>query len=239
MKNILKKDIALSFEMKSIPARMSLGEHIFKTISKSIIEGDLVAGTRLIENRLAKSLLISRTPVREALHKLHRDGLIKPIPKGGYAVTGLTKKEIEEIFDIRCLLESHAAGLAAAIHKESDLKKLEQIDEIARACMESIEQGKIENLPDINAQFYKLLYTMSESPKLIKMIDTLKAQTKRFRKIILADKKQSWLSLKTHEELIKLLKKRDSDKTAKLIKDHIMIGREIVLESLKNKKGEF
>jgi len=55
-------------------------------------------GSRLVENKVAQALGISRTPVREALHKLEQEGLVKQIPQGGYAVTGLTREEIEDIF---------------------------------------------------------------------------------------------------------------------------------------------
>ncbi len=74
------------------------------------------SGSRVVESRIAEALGISRTPVREAMHKLEREGLLQRQPKGGYIVLGLNRDDIEETFGIRSVLESYAARLAAVKH---------------------------------------------------------------------------------------------------------------------------
>ena len=222
--------------LSTLPLRRSLGEHVFSHLREAILKGEISPRTRLIENRLAKSLKISRTPVREAFHKLESEGLIKPIPQGGYVVLGLSKEDIQDIFGIRSLLESYAAGLAARNRRESDLRLLEEKNEAAQLC---IDEDQLNGLPGINTEFHSILYALSRRPKLIEMINTLQAQTYRFRKIILTHKRHAEISIKTHRDLIKALKKKDSARAEKLIKTHILRGQRIVMASLESDKAEF
>ena len=92
--------------LKHLSERKSLGEHVFENLKQAIIRGEVVAGTRLVESRIADVLDISRTPVREAIHKLEREGLIEKLPRGGFSVLGLTREEIGETFGIRSVLEA-------------------------------------------------------------------------------------------------------------------------------------
>ena len=89
------KDIG--FEMlRSLPERRSLGQHAYEKLKQAIVKGDLAPGSRVIEIRVANVLGISRTPVREASHKLEREGLLCHGPSGGFFVVGLMKADIEE-----------------------------------------------------------------------------------------------------------------------------------------------
>lgn len=228
---------SVGFEpLSSLPIRKSLGQHIFAHLKKAILKGDISPGNRLIENRIAKDLKISRTPVREAFHKLEREGLIKQIPQGGYAVTGLTREDIEDLFGIRSLLESYAAGLAAKNHSPEDLELLEEKNRAFQRCLDQEQLGQ---LPKINTDFHDILYAMSGRPLLVKMISQIQAQIYRFRNLILNDKKNAEISLKLHLALVEALKVRDADQVEKLLKEHILRGQTFVLASLKNKKEVF
>jgi len=79
-----------------LPPKASLGQHVFQDLRKMIIRGEIPAGGRLVESAVAAAFGISRTPVREALHKLEREGLATPTIQGGYTVASLTRKEIED-----------------------------------------------------------------------------------------------------------------------------------------------
>ena len=73
----------------------SLGQRVFEQIKTAIVRGDLPSGRRLVESRLAEMLGISRTPVREAIHKLEREGYLKKRSRGGFVVLGLDRNDIE------------------------------------------------------------------------------------------------------------------------------------------------
>lgn len=213
-----------------LPERKSLGEHVFERLKKAIIDGEMEAGSRIIENRIANALGISRTPVREAIHKLDRVGYLERIPSGGFAVASLTREGIEEVFGIRSVLESYAARLAAIKHKDEELKPLEDKLMEYRSCL---EKGKLDALNKINKEFHDTLYALSRSPKLINMVDDLKDQISRFRKILLDDESMARVSDHDHEKMLEAMKNRDPDKVEKLVKEHILRGQKMVLKKYK------
>ena len=162
--------------------RRSLGQDVFEYLKKAIIDQTITPGSRLVESKIADMLGISRTPLREALHKLEREDWIEKTGSGGFQVVTLTKDDIEQTFGIRSVLEAYAARLAAVNHKTSDLIPLEKKMMEFKICLET---GDSDELQKINTQFHDLLYALSKSPKLIKMINQLRAQISRFRQIIL------------------------------------------------------
>ena len=110
--------------LSTIPERKPLGHYVFENLKQAIVRGDFSPGNRLVESRIAEAMGISRTPVREAIHKLEREGLIKKLPQGGFYVLNLSREEIEETFGIRSVLESYAARLAAIKHQKEELEPL-------------------------------------------------------------------------------------------------------------------
>ena len=112
--------------LRSLPERRSLGQHAYEKLKQAIVKGDLTPGSRVVESRVATVLGISRTPVREATHKLEREGLLCQGPSGGVFVVGLMRADIKETFGIRSVLESYAARLATINHKEEGLDSLEE-----------------------------------------------------------------------------------------------------------------
>lgn len=222
--------------LKTIQWRKSLGQHVFESLKSAIIRGDMPPGNRLVESRIADVLGISRTPVREAIHKLEREGLLKKLPHGGFFVVNLTREDIEETFGIRSVLESYAARLATIKHREEDIQPLENIIDEFQNC---IDNGKIHRLLEINTEFHDSLYSLSRSPKLIKMINDLREQIYRYRKIILKMENMAKISNEDHKAILKAMKKRDTDRVEKLVKAHILRGQRVVLKALENKAGEF
>jgi DNA-binding GntR family transcriptional regulator len=219
----------------ALPGRKPLGQHVFENLKQAIIQGDVAPGDRLVESRIAEAMDISRTPVREAIHKLEREGFLKKLPHGGFTVMGITREDIEETFGIRCVLERYAARLAAISHREEELEPLEEkITEFQRC----LDEGKTENLPSINTAFHNLLYGLCRSPKLVKMISDLRDQIYRFRRIILQVEAMAKVSNQDHRRMLKAIRDRDIEKVEELVQEHIMRGKEIVQRELaKRPKG--
>ena len=228
-------------DIKSGPLRVidrpaSFGQHVYQDLRLAIVRGDLASGDRLIENRIAEAMGISRTPVREALHKLEREGLIVQGEKRGFVVSGFGPRDIEETFGIRSVLESYAAGLAAMRYRKGDLAPLvEKIDEFE----ECLEQGEMGRLVAINTEFHQLLYALSGNARLIAMIDTLRDQFYRFRKIILQRKTLARASHADHRKMLAVIRRRDVEKAERLVRQHILKGQAAVLADFDNvdKKG--
>jgi DNA-binding GntR family transcriptional regulator len=215
-------------ELGKIGERKSLGQHVFENLKSAIIKGDMLPGGRLIESRLAETLGISRTPVREAIHKLEREGYLRKLPRGGFSVLGLSRDDVEETFGIRRVLESYAARLAAEKHKKSDLKPLVKKIQLYQKHLDSKD---LEALPDINTEFHDLLYALSRSPKLITMINNLRDQIYRFRQLILKNEKLARMSNEDHKDMLERIRQRDAKGVERLVKEHLIRGQKAVLES--------
>ena len=210
----------------ALPERRSLGHSVYENLKEAIIEGSLVPESRVVETRFAKALGISRTPVREAMHKLEREGLLRQDPKGGFYVIGLSRADIEESFGIRSVLESYAARLATIRHGEGELIPLEEKLADYEACL---EHGRTDELPSINTDFHDLLYGLSRSPKLVKMINDVRVQIFRFRQVILRIETMARVSNKDHRLMMAAMRERQVDRVEKLVREHILRGRDIVL----------
>ena len=218
----------------SLPERKSLGDSVLEKLRLAVVTGELRAGERLVESRLAQTFGISRTPIREAIHKLEREGLLQRDPKGGFFVIGLTRADIEETFGIRSVLESYAARLAAKHHHEEDLVPLEnKLFEYETA----LKAGDLAALPKLNTEFHELLYALSRSPRLIKMIDDLKTYIFRFRHVILKVEEMARISSEDHRLMLEGIRERDEKKVSALVREHILRGREIVLAEFDKQVG--
>jgi DNA-binding GntR family transcriptional regulator len=213
--------------LQAFQERKSLGEHVFESLKHSIIRGKISSGEWLVESHIAETLGISRTPVREAIHKLEREGLIERQPRGGFTVLGLDRNDIEETFGIRSVLEGYAARLAAVKHDPQELEDLEnKIDEFQNA----LDRKKMKLLPTINTEFHDLLYGLSKSPKLINMINGLRDQIYRYREMILKERKFASTSNLDHKQMLKYIRKQDAEGAERLVRDHILRGQQMVLK---------
>jgi DNA-binding GntR family transcriptional regulator len=219
--------------LQVLQERKSLGEHVFNNLKQAIIRGNITPGEWLVESHIAQMLGISRTPVREAIHKLERERLIERQPRGGFTVLGLSRADIDETFGIRSVLEGYAARLATIKHQAKELIALEKkIDEF-QVCL---NKRQLDVLPEINTEFHDLLYGLSKSPRLIHMINGLRDQIFRFRQMILKDDKLANISNIDHIQMLKLMRKRDAEGVERLVRDHILRGQDEILREF-GKKG--
>lgn len=214
----------------SFTARKSLGQDVFEYLKNAIIDQTIAPGSRLVESKLADMLGISRTPLREALHKLEREDWIEQIPSGGFQVVTLTREEIEQTFGIRSVLEAYAARLAAENCSDADLVPLEKKMKEYQKCLDLNKDR--DKLQIINTQFHDLLYALSNSPKLIKMINQLRAQISRFRQIILKQEEYAQKSNDDHVQMLDAIRARDGEAVEQLVRAHIIKGKNVVLAQL-------
>ncbi len=219
----------------SFKERKSLGQDVFEYLKNSIIDQTIEPGSRLVESKIAEMLGISRTPLREALHKLEREEWIEKTPSGGFQVVSLTRQDIEETFGVRSALEAYAARLAAENYREKDLIPLEKKMLEYQKCLEKKANDKLQK---INTEFHDLLYALSRNPKLIKMINQLRAQISRFRQIILKQDEYAIESNEDHFRMLEAIKKRDGDAVEKLVREHLIKGKNAVLSQLVEEEKE-
>jgi len=152
------------------------------------------------------------------------------LPKGGYEVRGLDLSDIEETFEIRSILESFASYLAAQRFSNEEIVPLEEkMEEFQRY----LDNHNLKDLARVNTEFHDLLYALSKSPRLVKMIHNLRDEIYFLRKIILHSVYMAHLSNKDHKEIIKAIKKREAKKVERLVRDHILRGKKFVINEIK------
>ena len=213
--------------------RKSLREEVYDSLKKSILLGKLMAGQRLIEEQIAHQIGISRTPVREAFHKLERDDLVSRLPKGGFAVRKFTEEDVEEIFGIRTALESYAASLAT-LHITPD--KMTMLEKKVEESEKALGKGDYDKAVQLYTEFHDLLYKTSRSKKLAQMISNFSDYFQRYRPALLQTRNGFQFSIGDHRMMLQAMKKRNPALVEKLVRKHLVRGKEIVLKMVEEGK---
>ena len=202
----------------------SIADQVYNLLKKKIFEQEILAGERLLEVSLSKSLNVSRTPVREALRLLQKDGLVERIPKGGVKVTQLSINDLQEIFALRKMIETYAAELACERITDDEIEQLEYLMQRAEKMIVAERGGKeidITEFSALNSEFHNTLSKGAHSSYISKILEIVQIPNLRFRPLSLEDKKHRIRGLKEHKEMIEHLKKKNKNKLRQLIVKHI------------------
>lgn len=150
-----------------------LTDEVYTTLRRKIMEGELAPNEQVKEERIAKLLDVSRTPVRTAINQLTLDGLLYRERGRGSFVSAWNTEDIKEIFEIRIQIESKAAGLAAlkasAMHIENLLQCSIKMDEL----VEKKPEDYLKNIQEENRKFHSIILKAAASPRLTKITKTL------------------------------------------------------------------
>jgi DNA-binding GntR family transcriptional regulator len=224
-----EQSVETTFSGLKIAKKKSLREEVYESLKKSILHGKIKAGQRLIEEQFAHQIGISRTPVREAFHKLERDELVTRLPKGGFAVRKFTKEDVEEIFGIRSALESYAAYLAT-LHITPD--KISILEKKVDESEEALKSGDTDKVVQSHTEFHNLLYKTCKSKKLAEMINNFSDYFYRYRSALLQTKGGFHYSLEDHRQMLAAMKKKNPALVERLVRKHLARGKEIVMKEI-------
>jgi DNA-binding GntR family transcriptional regulator len=216
-----------------VSKRKSLREEVYESLKKSILHGKLTGGQRLIEETLADQIGISRTPVREAFHKLERDDLVTRLPKGGFAVREFTKEDVEEIFGIRSALESYASYLAS-LHITPE--KISQLEKKVKELEDALEKRDDEKFIQLNTEFHDLIYKSCKSKKLIEMINNFRDYFYRYRSALIHTEKGMNYSIEDHRRMLEAMKKKNPRLVERLVRNHLARGKELIIREINERK---
>ena len=162
----------------SPPKPVSLTARVYSELRNGIITGQIPGGTRLVETDIASQMAVSRTPVREALHKLALEGLLFSIPRAGYFVEKMSDHDIQDLFRTRMAIEQLAAGWALEKITDTELKQLEtNLAETDRV----IETGATDRMMKLDAEFHHIIYKACRSKTLFQICQTLSDHTLKYR----------------------------------------------------------
>ncbi len=197
----------------------SLTGRVFNRIREDILSGKYKQNEELKETAIGKELGVSRTPVREALRQLEFEGLVNIIPNKGAYVTGITEKDIKDIYVVRSLLEGLCARWAA---ENISNEQLEELDEIVHLSEFYAKKESFEHVVDLDNKFHEVIYTASKSRILEDTLTDLHHYVERVRKVTLAVRERAERSNTEHKDILEAIRSRDGKLAEKLANKHIM-----------------
>lgn len=217
--------------------RRNLGSDVYSILWDRILSRDLNPTEKLSDLRLSEELGVSRTPVREALHRLVQDGVVIYSPNRGFFVATFSAEDISEIFDLRAVLEALALRTVAAKLKpdaygwaRSELDRVEVL--INEAGNDAERHGAAKAFLEVDQGFHQWLIEGSQNQRLINIVNGLWAQISVFQRA--GTHIPGWMdiALNQHKEIIDLLLAGESDRAADALQHHILDMKARVLADI-------
>jgi DNA-binding GntR family transcriptional regulator len=177
------------------------------------------AEIRLDERQLASDLGVSRTPVREALAQLEREGFVRSIPRRGVYVVRKTRREVIELITAWAALEGMAARLATQNASDQEISALRQMF----ATFEGGEvQAKLDEYSEVNIEFHQAIIRMSHNQVLIDMAENLFTHMRMIRRKTIGEMDRADRSIRDHIHIIEALDARDTKSAEELVRNHAL-----------------
>ena len=205
----------------------SLRGQVFDKIRSDILNGKYKRGEELVESSIGKELGISRTPVREAIRQLELDGLVQLVPNKGAFVTGISEKDVRDIYLIRARLEGLAARMAA---KNITPELLEAMEETVVLSEYHAKKEHYEQVCEMDSKFHKLLYKASGSRILEHTLTDFHQYVQRVRMASIMQKRRMEKSNDEHDAILTAIREHDEEKAELVATRHISN----TVENLKN-----
>jgi DNA-binding GntR family transcriptional regulator len=202
----------------------------------AILTGRIGLGTRLVESTLAEEMGVSRTPIREALHKLDLEELVRSIPRVGYIVNDMTEYEIEDLFSTRTAIEQLAARWA--IEKITP-EELERLEENLKKADRIIKEGLTKKMIDLDTEFHEVICKASRSKRLYQISQMLRDHMLKFRIACLHVPEIAKRARDGHFEILKTIKLKDPQKTDDSILQHMLETKKDILNYMKKLRENF
>ena len=195
-----------------------LREIVYEELKRQIMVGELAPGTRMMEVELAEEMGVSRTPVREAIRKLEKEGLVTIEPRRGAYASDISAKDMVDILEVRQDLEGMAAGIAA--QKITDEGRIE-LENIARKYKDSVDREDIEEIIKNDEAFHKYIVSLSGNKTLIKMVSQVQELALRFRYIYYEDFSRFKNQPSEHQAIVDAIAGGDVAGARKYAEEHL------------------
>lgn len=174
---------------------------------------------RLDERQLAQDFGISRTPVREAMAQLEREGFVRSVPRRGVYVVRKTKREVIEMITAWAALESMAARLITQTATDGEIAGL-------RKMFATFENGKLrahlDEYSDVNIEFHQTIIRLSRNDVLIDLAENLFTHMRMIRRTTIGEQDRADRSIRDHMNIIEALEARATDRAEELVRDHAL-----------------
>jgi DNA-binding GntR family transcriptional regulator len=191
---------------------------------KAVIVSIDIYGTsaeiRLDERQLAHELGVSRTPVREALAQLEREGFVRSVPRRGVYVVRKTKREVIEMITAWAALESMAARLITQTASDEAIAALREM--FATFDNNGAVQAKLDEYSEVNIEFHQSIIRMSNNLVLIDLAENLFTHMRMIRRKTIGEKDRAARSIRDHMHIIEALEARDTVHAEELVRTHAL-----------------
>lgn len=206
----------------------TLREVIAQTIRDGIIRGTFKPGQHITEPDLAERFGISRTPIREAFRQLESEGFLETTPRKGTVVAPVTERDVREFYEIKSLLEGHAARKAAARIGAEELAAMAAANERLIAAHRA---GNLREMVAQHNEFHAIFVRASGNERLAQLIESLVLRFQRFRVLLsLSDAIEDFAG--EHREIIRAFEAADAERAERLVRENARHGEEELVRRL-------
>lgn len=222
--------------MRAVPASDD-PDHVYAEIRRGIVEGRHAPGSRLVEQRLAAELDVSRTPVREALRRLEAEGLVVVERHRGAQVRGLSAEEVADLYDVRARLEAYAAELAAARRTDADVAALDAAVAAFDAAVERVRRqgARVEHvraLDAANGAFHGALLDASRHTRIRQLVGRAVDVPLVFQALRHFSAEELSRSSLFHHLVRDAVAAGEPERAGRLMTEHVLQGRDALLARL-------
>ncbi|MBW7949716.1 MAG: GntR family transcriptional regulator [Pseudorhodoplanes sp.] len=208
--------------IQPIDTSFSFKNKAYAALKSVIISMDIYRSRndiRLDERQLAQDFGISRTPVREAMAQLEREGFVRSVPRRGVYVVRKTKEEVIQLITAWAALESMAARLITQNAKDDDILRL-------RKMFATFDGGQLrahlDEYSEVNIEFHQTIIRMSENTVLLDLAENLFTHMRMIRRKTIGEKNRADKSIRDHMNIIEALEARDIARAETLVRDHAL-----------------
>ena len=185
---------------------MAISTDLFSTLKDEILQGKLLSGQKLTEKVICEKYQISRTPVREALHKLEMEGLVESIPNRGFFVLGLTEQDYLDMFTLRKVYEVQATQWAIQRITPEEFEELEELFEFMEFYTMKQDVAK---MLTINMNFHQKIYAASHNRMLKNLLSSYQEMLKHRESPVVKSDNYLLEVFSEHKAIFEAFKKRD------------------------------
>jgi len=216
--------IMLNFDIQN---HKPLREMVYEELKMQILTGAIIPGMRMMEVELAEEMGVSRTPIREAIRKLEKEGLVTIEPRRGAYASMISTEDMVEILEVRQDLEGLAAFFAADRMKPEQMAELR---ETSNNYNEAVASGNMEDMIKCDTKFHRIIVDSCHNKILEHMIEQLQELVLRFRYIYYDNFRRAENMPEEHEAIVAAIASGDANKARDAADIHIERLKELVIK---------
>lgn len=218
-RKVRRKDMSRYDVKQEVTDKYSLRGRVFHKLREDILNGRYKENEELKEVAIGEELGVSRTPVREAFRQLELEGLIQIVPNKGAYVTGITAKDVKDIYMIRSSLEGMCARLAT---EHITQEQMEELEENVYLASFHASKGHMEQMTELDNRFHHILYASCDSKMLENLLQDFHQYVIRIRKKTLSTKERSMASNEEHRLIMEAIKAKKADEAERYATQHMI-----------------